>query len=480
MFSKLFPERLPSTWRLGLLLAVLMACSTALCITVAGWAMKRNLSSIARAVVLDDLGEYAVLYNRNGLREIEEVFAAGGHEHDQAVRITSPDGRVLFRQIPAAVAGYQWPDASSASLKPKETLLLSVDHTQREQQLLAGCQVLHDGNILWFGRTDAEDRAYVEHIRDDLWLAGLASTAFMLLPLWWFVRHVLRPVQDMMKSTHMLAEGNTDARLLAPDAVPELQAFASAFNAGLDRIDALTAELQSANDNLAHELRTPLARIRGNLESYHDHTENAAARDASARGMEEIDRAADLVQTILTTRAGEYKALKLHLETIDLRELLADLHDLYKAAAEERGLQFTLQAPESRLVPLDRQRINQAVANLLDNAFAYTPHGGAVTLALSAMGDHTRILVRDTGPGLSATDLTKIWQRFTRGSAASANTPGMGLGLSLVRAIATAHGGQTGCRNRDEGGAEFWIDLPAGDLLNAQTPSSHSAPFVRA
>ena len=79
MFSKLFPERLPSTWRLGLLLAVLMACSTALCITVAGWAMKQNLSSIARAVVLDDLGEYAVLYNRNGLKEIKDVFAAGGH-----------------------------------------------------------------------------------------------------------------------------------------------------------------------------------------------------------------------------------------------------------------------------------------------------------------------------------------------------------------------------------------------------------------
>lgn len=475
MFSKLFPERLPSTWRLGLMLTVLMACSMTLCMTVAGWAMKQNLSSIARAVVLDDLGEYAVLYNRNGLKEIKDVFAAGGHENDQAVRITSSDGRVLFEQIPAAVAGYRWPDNAPANLQASQTLLITVEHDRREQQLLAGCQVLKDGNILWFGRTDAEDRAYVEHIRDDLWLAGLVSILFMLLPLWWFVRHVLRPVQDMMKSTRKLAEGSTDARLVAPGAVPELQAFAQAFNDGLDRIDALTSELQSANDNLAHELRTPLARIRGNLEIHHDHSENAVARDAAARGMEEIDRAADLVQTILTTRAGEHKALKLHLETIELRELLTDLHDLYKAAADERGLQFTLQAPESRLVQLDRQRINQAVANLLDNAFAYTPHGGAVTLELATTDDQNRILVRDTGPGLSATDLTKIWQRFTRGSAASANTPGMGLGLSLVRAIATAHGGQTGCRDRDEGGAEFWIDLPAGDLLNAQTPSSHPA-----
>ncbi len=467
MLSKLFPERLPSTWRLGLLLAVLMACSTALCIAVAGWAMKQNLSSIARAVVLDDLGEYAVLYNRNGLKEITEVFAAGKHEESQAVRITDTQGRVMFEQIPTAVEGYHWPDRAPADMKPTETLLVTIQHTVRDQQLLAGCQVLIDGNILWFGRTDAEDLAYVEHIRGHLWLAGLASTAFMLLPLWWFVRHVLRPVETMMQSTRKLAEGNTDARLVAPNAVPELQAFATAFNSGLDRIDALTAELQSANDNLAHELRTPLARIRGNLETFHDHTDNESARDAAARGLEEIDRATDLVQTILTTRAGEHKALKLHLEIIDLRELLTDLHDLYKPAAEERGLHLTLKATDSRWVLLDRQRINQAVANLLDNALAYTPRGGHITLVLTSHGEQSRILIQDTGPGLSPSDSAKIWQRFTRGSVASAEKPGMGLGLSLVRAIAIAHNGQTGCSNRDEGGAEFWIDLPAGDPLHA-------------
>lgn len=463
MLLKLFPERLPSSWRLGLLLAVLMAGSTALCITVAGWAMKSNLSSIARTVVLDDLGEYAVLYNRNGLREIREVFDAGGHENDQAVRITQPGGDVLFEQIPSAVSGFQWPESPALQLKPGETLLMTVPHTRGEQQLLAGCQVLEDGNLLWFGRTDAEDRTYVDHIRGDLWLAGLVSTLFMLLPVWWFVRHVLRPVQDMMKSTHKLAEGHTNARLQAPGAVPELQAFAAAFNAGLDRIDALTAELQNANDNLAHELRTPLARIRGNLELYNDRTDNAAARDASARGMEEIDRAADLVQSILTTRAGEHQALKLHLEKTDLRDLLADLHDLYQAAADDRELHFELDAPTSQVALIDRQRINQAIANLLDNAFAYTPHHGSVTLALSRTDDLCRIMVRDTGPGLTDDDLQNVWQRYRRGSAASANTPGMGLGLSLVRAVIHAHGGQTGCRNREEGGAEFWIELPVGE-----------------
>ena len=460
MFSKLFPERMPSTWRLGLLLAVLMVCSTALCITVAGWAVRRNLSSIAKAVVLDDLGEYAVFYNRNGLKELRDVFAAGGHDQDQAVRITASDGSLLFEQIPPAVSGYAWPSQPPGKLRPTEALLMQIPHQSTAHEILAGCQLLDDGNTLWFGRTDAEDRAYEDHIRNQLWLAGLVSAVFMLLPLAWFARHVLRPVQDMMISTRKLAQGNTDARLVAPDAVPELQAFATAFNDGLDRIDALTDELQSANDNLAHELRTPLARVRGNLEIFHDHTDNETARDAAARGLEEIDRATDLVQTILTTRAGEHKALKLHLEAIDLRDLITQLHELYKPAAEERGLHFHLQAETPVPTKLDRQRITQAIANLLDNALAYTPRGGTVSLVLEPGITAINILVRDTGPGLSESDLTTVWQRYKRGSAASAATPGMGLGLSLVHAIVHAHGGQSGCENRPEGGAEFWLKLP--------------------
>ena len=147
-------------------------------------------------MVLDDLGEYAVLYNTNGLEEIMQVFEAGKHEESQAVRITRPAGQTLFEQIPQAVTGYHWPDHAPAGLKPSETLLVTIQHPARKQQLLAGCQILNDGNILWFGRTDAEDLAYVEHIRDNLWLAGISSAAFMLLPLWWFVRYVLRPVKD--------------------------------------------------------------------------------------------------------------------------------------------------------------------------------------------------------------------------------------------------------------------------------------------
>lgn len=460
MFSTLFPERLPSTWRLAILLGLLLAGSIALCVTMAGWALQSDLNSIAKAVVLDDLGEYAVLYNRDGLRGIGEVFAAGKHEESQAARIIGKDGTVLFEKIPGAVTGYDWPLKAPGTLKAGESMLVTLKHPARPDSLLAGCQVLGDGNLLWFGRSDAEDRAYEEHISRNLWLAGLGAGFLALLPLWWFVHHVHKPVSQMMESARTLSEGRTDAPMTTPDAVPELKAFADAYNRGLERIRALTEELQGANDRLAHELRTPLARIRGNLEAYHDATDSTPARDAAARGLEEIDRATKLVHTILTTRAGEHRALKLHLEAVDLRDLLGGLHEIYAPAAEQRGIRLSVVKGRAITLFLDRHQVTQAIANLLDNALAYTPQGGDVVLALDIADFSVRITVRDSGPGIRPDEMQRIWQRHARGSAASSLTPGMGLGLSLVRAIAIAHGGSAGCANRAEGGAQFWMEFP--------------------
>ena len=467
MLSKIFPEKLPSTWRLGILQLLLVVSTVALCIMQASWVMRRNLNGIARAIVLDDLGEYAVFYDRHGLAEITQVFAAGKHEEDQAVRITAPDGRLIFERIPPAVAGYVWPTAAPEPLSPHKSTLITVQDSQRENSLLIGCRLLHDGNLLWFGRTDAEDAAGIARIREKLWLAGLASTLVMLLPLMWFTRHVVRPVQAMVSRAQALAEGRTDDRMVAPTAMPELQSFAVAYNHGLDRIASLTTELQDANDMLAHELRTPLARIRGNLESFLDDHDQTSAQEAAARGIEEIDRAAELIQTILTIRAGEHKALKLHQEECDLTAILRRLCDLYQPAAEERGLHLLCDAATPHYALVDRHRISQAVANLMDNALAYTPRGGTVKLTLEMRGKNPRIVVRDTGPGIRPHERERIWSRHARGAAASAATPGMGLGLSLVRAIANAHDGKAGCENLEESGAEFWIELPEGDPLGS-------------
>jgi signal transduction histidine kinase len=249
-------------------------------------------------------------------------------------------------------------------------------------------------------------------------------------------------------------------RLRAPKAIPELKALSSVVNSGLDQIQTLTRELQSTNDFLAHELRTPLARIRGNLEHLHDETDNATARESAARGLEEIDRATQLVQTLLTIRAGDHAALRLHRQVTSLDQMLSNLVELFIPAAEDRRLTLKLVTGLSLTLNMDRELLTQAVSNLLDNALAYTRAGGYITVRWQEEGTGAIITVEDTGPGILPEEIDLIWDRYTRGSAARPKTSGMGLGLSLVRSIAMAHGGNAGGQNREGGGAVFWIHIP--------------------
>lgn len=460
MFSKTLLDHVPSTWRLTILQAITIGTSIALCLTLAGNALKEDLDTIARRGVLDDLGEYAVIYEKLGVAGLERLFNAGRHGIHESARLVASDGKVIWEHKNSDKNPFVWPETLRLRKLADVSGLLAVEHPDGDNHLLIGRIVLQGGSVLWHGRSDAADRSYLKHIRDYLWLAGVAAAVIALVPVFWYAGEVMHPVRSMITSAQALARGVGTERLGVPTAVPELREFATAFNTVLDRNSELTGELQAANDHLAHELRTPLARIRGNLEALHDATTDAATVDMSARGLDEIDRATHLIQTILNIRAGEHNALKLHREETSLRELLNGIADLYANSAEDRQLLLRMEAPDDVTLSIDQQRIVQVVTNLLDNALSYTPAGGEVLVRLEVNDTHATIRVLDTGPGLKPDELELVWQRFVRGSAASAKAPGMGLGLSLVRAVATAHGGTTGCANRDTGGAEFWISLP--------------------
>jgi signal transduction histidine kinase len=328
--------------------------------------------------------------------------------------------------------------------------------------LTIGRRTMLDGAQFWFGRTNDQDLNAIERVHHLLLLAMLVTSVLTALPILWFASRVLKPVRALMQTARSLADDDTMAQRLPLSAsIPELREFALAFNISLDRVQAVTEELEAANDQLAHELRTPLARIRGNVDVVLAHCDEPTSKEAASRAVDEIDRATGLIQTILSIRAGDARSMRLQLEVGSLQELLTETCELYAAAAEESHLAFELlvTGKEEPLL-MDRQRVQQAVCNLLDNAFAYTPSGGSVEVELEYEHGNALIQVRDTGPGLSDADHARIWRRFMRGSAASASTPGIGLGLSLVRAIANVHRGEAGAENRPGGGSVFWIRLP--------------------
>jgi len=452
---------------MGMVLGIIV-CAVSLMWLLTSWVLGRSLGGISHAVILDDLGEYAVLYEKAGIDRIRKLYHAGLHEHDHMLKVQDQDGHILLEVVSPELKSFVWPQLppmADGQIAWYSTVMPDTGAT-----LLIGRRGFADGVQLWFGRTDVEDIAILRDVRQQLLLVALLTLLVAAFPVIWFGRLVLNPVRSFIHSARVLTDGDQlTERLQVTEGIPEIREFASTLNLSLDRVQSLTEELEAANDQLAHELRTPLARIRGNIDAVLANYGEPLGREAAAQAIEEIERSTGLIQSILSVRAGDARSMRLHLETLSLKDMLTDICELFTAAAEQRGLELELLITGDATVLVDRQRVQQAVSNLLDNALAYTP-SGTITVLLDVEPDSATIHVQDTGPGISPTDPQRIWRRFMRGSAASASAPGIGLGLSLVKAVAHVHRGEAGVQNRPEGGADFWIKLPTG-LNGDATPS---------
>jgi signal transduction histidine kinase len=212
---------------------------------------------------------------------------------------------------------------------------------------------------------------------------------------------------------------------------------------------------------VAHDLRTPIARLRGRAEQALLGPPDADAyREALEDTVEEADRVSALLTTVMDISEAEAGAMRLARERLDVARVLQDTAALYEDVAEEKGLTLTLDpVPEGLEVNADYARLRQALANLVDNAVKYTPAGGRVTIGAREDGASVSIEVRDTGPGIPADQQPRIWERLYRGDAGR-HERGLGLGLSLVKAVVEAHRGTADVVSTPGAGSTFRISLP--------------------
>jgi len=290
---------------------------------------------------------------------------------------------------------------------------------------------------------------------------------------WFLAGRALDPVNSVADAAQHITHSNLDVQIPARNAGDELDRLIEAFNLMMSRLNHSFEQIRQFSTDVSHELRTPLTVVRGQLEVALFTAETVEQyRDAMADALEGVERLSNIVRALLMLSQAESGQLALQKTEMNLAELVGDLVDQHQIPAEAEGVRLSASLPANCVLSADRIQIERLVSNLLGNAIKYTPAGGLVKVSLIPAFDHVKLIVEDTGVGISPSHLPHIFDRFYRVPSADPEK-GLGLGLSFVAWIAKAHGGAVTVESTLQEGTRFTVLLPVGrwSLLPPETPA---------
>jgi len=305
---------------------------------------------------------------------------------------------------------------------------------------------LQGGMFLLVGRDMSERERFAEITRLALIVAGVLLIGLGIVS-WFFVsRRVLRRIDSISETTRRIMAGDLTGRLEVAGTRDEFDRLADSLNAMLERLEGLMRGLKEVSDNIAHDLKTPLSRMRNRLDAALANEDREAGRDAMAAAIEDADQLIETFNALLTIARIEAGSTDEHADEVDAAAMVRDVVELYEPVAEEAGAAISIDAEGAQPFRGNRELLAQAVANLIDNAIKHgRPADPAVppTIRISVRraGNDLLIAVADNGSGIPEEERGRVQERFVR-LEKSRSTPGTGLGLSLVAALAKLHRGR--------------------------------------
>ena len=386
----------------------------------------------------------------NGLVEVIEERSSPERGSSMLYLLTDANGRTISGNLT------RWPDAhidpdgwmrfrlNAASGKPQDRHL-----AQATSFLLGGGYQLLVGRDLW------ERQEFHARITAALAWSAALTLALGLIGGVIASRSTLRRIETINRAAAGIMAGEISRRIPVRRSGDEFDRLAGNLNAMLDRIEQLMAGMREVTDNIAHDLRSPLGRLRNRIETaLLDPPSLDSYHEALQLSIVDADRLLATFASLLDIAEIEAGAPRAVIEPVDLADLVTGLAELYEPAAEEAGLTLHQELPKTAVMTRgNRQLLSRALANILENAIKYTPAGGSLSIGLQAEGEMARIVVSDTGPGIPPEARDRVFDRFYR-LEESRTTPGNGLGLSLVRAAARLHKGDVVLTETTPGAAD--------------------------
>ncbi len=430
-------------FRIVLVYVLLFALSVTSLLAFTYWNTRRTLDAQTDQIIEAEITGLSEQYQRLGVRGLGESVISRSLHGGQALYLLSD---AAHRPIAGNLDS--WPHMTA---RPGE--FVEFDYERRvngipETRRARGRLFSLTGNFDLLVAQDVHDRDLIQRMFTTtlpwtvvlILLMGLAGGALMS-------RNMLRRLDSINRTSGEIIAGDLTRRVPVSGSGDEFDALALNLNRMLDRIERLMKGLREVTDSVAHDLRTPLNRLRNRLEEVQGRLGSAGGIDAAIAETDQLIATFNALLLIAETDAG---AARGSLMPLSLEPLAHDVAELYEPLAEERKITLNLALGEAPMIEGNASLIAQALANLVDNAIKYTPPGGTVTVGLSSGAGGVELCVADSGPGIAPHERARVVERFVR-LEASRNSPGTGLGLSLVAAVAHFHNAELLLEDNDPG-----------------------------
>lgn len=464
MFSKNPRKRIGLNFSLRLTFwyFVIFTANFACLYLIADYLLERSLEEKRGELLLTRAQEYRAHFEREGLRGLQSRFEERAKYTQEAffIRVVGPVGNVLFFKFPTPEQQFDLNLLDQTRDRSTRQWIKIPSQDQNSDWLVLSLP-LGQGQALQLGHNsqlDDEDRHLLKSIFFNLFIPFLVIA---LLGGWLLTAQAIQPIRRLVQTIRdILRTGKMDTRMPDAGVNDDLRELVEIFNRLLDQNQKLITAMNQSLDNVAHDLRTPMARLRASAEmALQKEADFAADREALQDCLEESDRVVQMLNALMDVSEAQTGTMRLHREELWLSELARNALELFELSAEEKQIHLELLIESEAPLTVDRLRMQQVLVNLIDNAIKYSSEGSHVKIRIFKTNQKMSLEVYDQGTGISEQDLPRIWERLYRGDR-SRSQRGLGLGLSLVKAIVEAHGAQIEVESQLGQGSCFRVIFP--------------------